>query len=176
MSRIAKQPVAIPTGVEIQLEGSRIVVKGSGGELSLTIHHTVVVARDNDCLTFAPQRAASSWAMAGTTRVLVNNMIIGVTQGFKKQLRLSGVGYRAKVAGKVLHLTIGYSHPVEFSLPEDVVAETPSQTDIVLKSIDKQKVGQVAAEIRAFRPPEPYKGKGISYADERIRRKEAKKK
>jgi len=120
--------------------------------------------------------AKDAWALAGTTRALVNNMVIGVSTGFQKKLELNGVGYRAKAAGKTLNLTLGFSHPVDYELPEGVTAETPSQTEIVLKGADKQLIGQVAAEIRAFRPPEPYKGKGIRYSDEYVRRKEAKKK
>ncbi len=176
MSRVAKNPVVIPTGVDVKLEGQQVTVKGGVGSLSLDLHAEVEVKQEDGKLTFAPVAGADSWAMAGTTRALLNNMIVGVSQGFEKKLLLNGVGYRAKAAGKVLNLTLGFSHPVNYTLPDGVTAETPSQTEIVLKGVDKQQVGQVAAEVRAFRPPEPYKGKGVRYADEHVRRKEAKKK
>ncbi|WP_458526017.1 50S ribosomal protein L6 [Onishia taeanensis] len=176
MSRVAKYPVKLPSGVEVKLDGHQLTVKGGQGELAMTVHDQVVIGQEEGQLTFAPSESAKSWAMAGTTRALVQNMVTGVTEGFTKSLEINGVGYRAQASGKTLNLTLGFSHPVEYQLPEGVVAETPKNTTIVLKSADKQRLGQVAAEIRAFRPPEPYKGKGIRYGDEQIRRKEAKKK
>ena len=177
MSRIANEPVNIPSGVEVQVNTNEISVKGSKTALSMTIHGGVEVIHTDNILTFSPKDdSKGSDAMAGTTRALVNNMVVGVSQGFEKKLQLVGVGYRAQLQGKKLNLSLGFSHPVEFLLPEGVSAETPSQTDIVLKSADKQLLGLVAAKIRAFRPPEPYKGKGVRYADEHVHRKEAKKK
>ena len=177
MSRIANSPVELPSGVDIKLEGQDITVKGSKGSLSLAVSQHVEVKQDDKVLKFsAKDGAKKSVALAGTTRALVSNMVFGVSQGFEKKLILNGVGYRTKIAGKTLNLVLGFSHDVNYELPEGVTAETPSQTEIVLKSADKQLLGQVAAEIRAFRPPEPYKGKGVRYADEYVRRKEAKKK
>ncbi len=177
MSRIAKAPVTVPAGVEIKVSDSTITVKGKQGSLELDLHSSVVVKHEENVLNFAPKDGAKqSNALAGTFRSLVNNMVTGVTQGFEKKLILQGVGYRAKASGKTLNLTLGFSHPVDYELPEGVTAETPSQTEIVIKGVDKQQVGQVAAEIRGYRPPEPYKGKGVRYADENVRRKEAKKK
>jgi large subunit ribosomal protein L6 len=177
MSRVANSPVEIPKGVEVALSGQQIKVKGGKGELALTINDTVEVKQEENLLTFAARSGGkASDAMAGTTRALINNMVVGVTSGFEKKLQLNGVGYRAAAKGKVLNLTLGFSHPVNYELPEGVTAVTPSQTEIVLSGIDKQLVGQAAAEVRAFRPPEPYKGKGVRYADEYVRRKEAKKK
>ncbi|SDO84430.1 LSU ribosomal protein L6P [Halomonas shengliensis] len=176
MSRVAKYPVKVPAGVEIKLDGDQLTAKGGQGTLSLTIHPDVVVAQEEGQLTFAPSESAKSWAMAGTTRALVQNVVTGVSEGFTKSLEIIGVGYRAQAKGQTLNLSLGFSHPVEYTLPEGVTAETPKNTQIVLKSADKQRLGQVAAEIRAFRPPEPYKGKGVRYADEQVRRKEAKKK
>lgn len=177
MSRVAKSPVEIPAGVEIKLNGQHISIKGGKGQLELSIHSNVEVKQEENVLTFeARDGAKHSRALAGTTRALVNNMVTGVTAGFEKKLQLVGVGYRAQSKGKSLNLNLGFSHPVDYSLPEGVTAETPSQTEILIKGIDKQLVGQVAAEIREFRRPEPYKGKGVRYADEHVRRKEAKKK
>ena len=177
MSRVAKNPVLVPKGVEVTLSGNAVTVKGSKGSLELAVHESVEVSRDGDSLSFAPRTsAAGADALAGTTRVLVDNMVIGVTGGFERKLQLIGVGYRAAAKGKTLALTLGFSHPIEYELPEGISAETPIQTEIVLKGADKQLLGQVAAEIRSFRPPEPYKGKGVRYADEKVRRKEAKKK
>ncbi|MFK0570038.1 50S ribosomal protein L6 [Endozoicomonas sp.] len=177
MSRVAKSPVAIPAGVEIKHNGQNLVIKGSKGQLELSVHANVEVAQEENVLTFAPRDGAKySRALAGTTRALVNNMVTGVTAGFEKKLQLVGVGYRAMAKGTTLTLNLGFSHPVEYALPAGVTAETPTQTEILVKGIDKQLVGQVAAEIREFRRPEPYKGKGVRYADERVRRKEAKKK
>lgn len=177
MSRVAKAPVAIPAGVEVKLNGQEITVKGAKGELSRVLNDAVVVAQEENNLTFAPvEGVAKANAQAGTARALVNNMVVGVTQGFTKKLMLKGVGYRAAVKGNAVNLTLGFSHPVEHALPEGVKAECPSQTEIVLTGCDKQLVGQVAADIRSYREPEPYKGKGVRYADEHVRTKEAKKK
>jgi len=177
MSRVAKAPVAIPAGVEVKLAGDKISIKGKQGQLDLDVHTSVAISQEENVLTFAPKTSdKTANAMAGTFRALVNNMVKGVTEGFEKKLILQGVGYRAKASGNTLNLSLGFSHPVDYELPEGVKAETPSQTEVVIKGIDKQQVGQVAAEIRAYRPPEPYKGKGVRYADENVRRKEAKKK
>lgn len=177
MSRIAKNPIAVPSGVEINLAANQLLVKGGKGELSMAINPAVEVKFEDGQLTFAPAgEAENGWAQAGTARAVANNLVRGVTEGFEKKLQLVGVGYRAQAQGKKLNLSLGFSHPVEYELPEGITAETPSQTEIVIKGIDKQRVGQVSAEIRAYRPPEPYKGKGVRYADEYVRRKEAKKK
>ena len=176
MSRVAKYPVKLPNGVEAKLDGDKLTVKGSKGQLELTVHQDVVISMEEGQMTFAPSETAKNWAMVGTTRALVNNMVSGVSEGFTKSLEINGVGYRAQAKGQTINLTLGFSHPVDYQLPEGVLAETPKNTVIVLKSADKQKLGQVAAEIRAFCPPEPYKGKGVRYADEQVRRKEAKKK
>jgi len=177
MSRIAKKPVVIPAGVEIKLAGQALTTKGKNGQLSLELHPSVAVEQAEGQLLFAPRDGAKqSMALAGTARALVNNMVVGVTEGFSKTLNLQGVGYRAQAKGKVLNLTLGFSHPIDYELPQGVTAETPNNTTIVVSGADKQRVGQVAAEIRAFRPPEPYKGKGVRYVDEYVRRKEAKKK
>lgn len=177
MSRVAKAPVTIPAGVEVTLNGQELSIKGGKGSLVRSIHAGVEVTKEDNVLKFAPRDGiAGADAQAGTARALVNNMVVGVTQGFERKLQLVGVGYRAQAKGSVLSLALGFSHPVEYELPEGVTAETPSQTDILIKGIDKQVVGQVAAEIRDFRRPEPYKGKGVRYADEVVRRKEAKKK
>jgi len=175
MSRIAKKPVELPAGIEIKLDGQLISVKGGKGETELNIHSSVKVTEENNTLVFSAVNS-SAWAMAGTMRSLVNNMIVGTSEGFEKKLELVGVGYRAKAQGDVLNLTLGFSHPVNYQLPEGVTVETPVQTEIIVRGMDKQKVGQVAAEIRAYRPPEPYKGKGVKYAGELIIRKQAKKK
>ena len=176
MSRIAKKPIEVPAGVEVAVEGDRIKVKGPKGALEQQLHEAVAVSRDDKVLSFSPAREGQGWAMVGTMRSLVNNMITGVSQGFEKKLELVGVGYRAQAQGKSLNLSLGFSHPVVFEVPDGVTVETPSQTEIVVRGCDKQQVGQVAAKIRAYRPPEPYKGKGVKYADEVIVRKEAKKK
>ena len=175
MSRVAKSPVEIPGGVTVKIDGDKLSVKGSKGSMDLVLTQGVEVKQEDNVLNFAA-KTDKDWAMAGTTRALVNNMVIGCNEGFEKKLQLVGVGYRAKASGKTLNLTLGFSHPVDYQLPEGITAETPSQTEIVIKGCDKQVVGQVASEIRAFRPPEPYKGKGVRYADEYVRRKEAKKK
>ena len=175
MSRVAKAPVAIPAGVEVKLAADKISVKGKQGQLELDVHSAVEIKQEENVLTFAPKAGdKQSNALAGTFRALVNNMVTGVSVGFEKKLVLQGVGYRAKAAGKTLNLSLGFSHPVDYELPEGVTAETPSQTEVVIKGIDKQVVGQVAAEIRGYRPPEPYKGKGIAYEGEVIRRKAGK--
>ena len=177
MSRVANNPVVLPSGVDVTISGQSVSVKGTGGSLSHQVHPAVEVIQEDQVIKFAPRKGeANSDALSGTTRALVNNMVVGVSQGFEKKLQLVGVGYRAQVQGKNLNLTLGFSHPVEFPVPEGITIETPSQTEILVKGIDKQKVGQVAANIRAYRPPEPYKGKGVKYADEHIVRKEAKKK
>ncbi|MFB0989073.1 MAG: 50S ribosomal protein L6 [Gammaproteobacteria bacterium] len=177
MSRVANSPVEIPKGVETNVSDTEILVKGSKGNLRLELHNSVAVARDGEILSIsAKDGSRQANAMAGTFRSLINNMMLGVSVGFVKKLELQGVGYRAKAEGKKINITVGYSHPINYQLPEGVSADTPSQTEIVISGADKQLVGQVAAEIRDFRPPEPYKGKGIRYADERVFRKEAKKK
>lgn len=177
MSRIAKNPITVPSGVEVNLADGEIKVKGSKGELTMAVNAAVEVKLEDGQLTFAPlSDAENGWAQAGTARAVASNLVVGVTEGFEKKLQLVGVGYRAQAQGKKLNLSLGFSHPVEYELPEGISAETPSQTEIVIRGIDKQAVGQVSAEIRAFRPPEPYKGKGVRYVDEYVRRKEAKKK
>ncbi len=177
MSRIAKYPVVLPKGVEFSLSGTLVTLKGAKGSLSMELNSEVELTQEENMIT-AKARSGSrfSTAIAGTTRALLANMVQGVTDGFEKKLELVGVGYRALCEGKKLNLTLGFSHPVSFSVPEGITIETPSQTEIVVRGTDKQKVGQVAAEIRRFRPPEPYKGKGVRYADERVSLKEAKKK
>ncbi|CAJ0991558.1 50S ribosomal protein L6 [Sodalis praecaptivus] len=177
MSRVAKAPVVIPAGVEVKLNGQDISIKGKNGELTRTIHEAVDVQHADNQLTFAPREGHDNgWALAGTTRALLNGMVIGVTNGFTKKLQLVGVGYRAAVKGNVVNLSLGFSHPIDHQLPAGITAECPSQTEIVLKGADKQTIGQVAADLRAYRRPEPYKGKGVRYADEVVRTKEAKKK
>ena len=175
MSRVAKAPVELPKGVEASIAGQLLTVKGSKGSLTQEIHESVEVTNEDNALQFKPA-SDEAWAMAGTMRALASNMVIGVSEGFEKKLELVGVGYRAKAQGNQLDLTLGFSHPVVYEVPEGLTVETPSNTEILVKGIDKQKVGQVAAKIRGYRPPEPYKGKGVRYADERIIRKEAKKK
>ena len=181
MSRVAKAPIEIPAGIEVSLKDSLMTVKGKLGQMQMNFHPLVTVANTDNVLTFAITKVdkkdeKKAWAQAGTVRANTANLIQGVSEGWIKKLTLIGVGYRAKSMGKVLDLTLGFSHPVQYALPEGITAETPSQTEIVVKGMDKQKVGQVAAEIRAFRPPEPYKGKGVRYTDEYVFRKEAKKK
>ncbi len=177
MSRIANSPVELPSGVEVNIANGLVSVKGSNGSLNLQLHDLVdIVNEDNQLKLSAKKESKEAVAMTGTFRSLVNNMVVGVSAGFEKKLQLIGVGYRAKAEGKSVNLVVGYSHPIDYKLPEGVTADTPTQTEIVIKGADKQQVGQVAAEIREFRPPEPYKGKGIRYADEHVFRKEAKKK
>lgn len=177
MSRVAKAPVAIPAGVEVTLNGQDIKVKGPVGELSRTIHNEVVISQeDGNLVTNVAAESRTAWAQAGTARALINNMIIGVSKGYERKLILNGVGYRAKASGQVLNLSLGFSHPIDHTIPKGITVETPSQTEVVLKGADKQVIGQVAANIRSYRKPEPYKGKGIRYDNEVVRRKEAKKK
>jgi large subunit ribosomal protein L6 len=177
MSRIAKYPVVVPSGVEVALDGGTISVKGPLGTLTQSLSPKVEVTRQDTQLVFrVTDDSRHAKAMSGTLRALVANMVHGVSKGFERKLTLVGVGYRAQAQGDTLNLTLGFSHPVAYKLPQGVKAETPTQTEIVLKGVDKQKVGQVAAEIRAYRPPEPYKGKGVRYADEVIVLKETKKK
>ena len=177
MSRIAKEPVELPKGVEFNLSGTTVTLKGSKGSLSMDLHSEIELSQEDNVLQ-VKARSGSRFAvaMSGTTRALLANMAHGVTEGFEKKLELVGVGYRASMQGNKLNLTLGFSHPVNYAIPEGVTVETPSQTEVIIKGSDKQKVGQVAAEIRHFRPPEPYKGKGVRYAGERIVMKEAKKK
>jgi large subunit ribosomal protein L6 len=176
MSRVAKNPIEIVDGVTVNFNNGCLDVKGKVGELKFDLPKTVSLeVSDNSISVKYDEKNQQSVALAGTTRALVNNMITGVSQGFEKKLELKGVGYRAKASGKLLELTLGFSHPVKYQLPDEVQVETPSQTEVVLKSHNKQILGQAAAEIRAFRPPEPYKGKGVRYSDENVRRKEAKK-
>ncbi len=176
MSRVANNPVTLPSGVEIKLDGQRVSVKGAKGTLELDIHPTVEIVEEEGSYTFAPRtNEKAARALAGTMRALVNNMVLGVSEGFEKKLLLQGVGYRAQAQGKQLTMRLGFSHEVEYQLPDGIEVQTPTQTEIVVSGISKQLVGQVSAEIRSFRPPEPYKGKGVRYADERVRIKEAKK-
>jgi large subunit ribosomal protein L6 len=177
MSRIAKNPVAVPKGVEVQLAGQSISIKGPKGSLKYDVHPLVRVTQTDGQLRF--ERSGDSTiarAVSGTMRALVNNMVAGVTAGFEKKLTIIGVGFRAAVQGKKVNLTLGYSHPIVYAIPDGITVEAPDQTNLVVRGADKQLVGQVAAEIRGFRPPEPYKGKGVRYVDEQIVRKEAKKK
>jgi large subunit ribosomal protein L6 len=175
MSRIAKAPITVAKGVDVKIDGQQVTVKGGKGTMTLDIHPTVSVKLEDGVLTVTPADD-SAWAMAGTMRSLLSNMVHGCGEGFQRKLQLVGVGYRAQAKGKVLNLSLGYSHPIDYEVPEGITVETPSQTEVVVSGADKQVVGQVASEIRGFRPPEPYKGKGVRYADERIIRKEAKKK
>ena len=177
MSRVANNPIEIPKGIEVNINGQEITVKGSKATLTHHIHDAVKVTKEENILKIAPlEKIENADAFAGTTRALLNNMVVGLNHGFEKKLTLIGVGYRAQVQGKKLSLALGFSHPVNYSIPDEITIETPSQTEIIIKGVDKQKVGQVAAEIRAYRPPEPYKGKGVRYADEEVIRKEGKKK
>ena len=176
MSRVAKKPVEVPGGVEVKLSGSQVSIKGSMGNLTLDLHADIQVEQEDGTLRVKVRREEQSViAIAGTTRALLVNMIEGVTAGFERKLELRGVGYRAAIQGNMLKLTLGFSHPVIYSVPDGITVEAPSLTEIVVKGADKQQVGQTAAEIRACRPPEPYKGKGVRYADERVVIKEAKK-
>ena len=179
MSRIAKNPITLPQGVNVEIKGQSIKVKGAKGELEAIVHPAVKVVQNDNALTFSLQSnidARQGWMFAGTWRSLINNMVIGVDQGYTLKLVLVGVGYRASLQGKALNLVLGLSHPVIFTVPEGVTVEVPTQTEIVLKGIDKHLMGQTAAKIRAYRPPEPYKGKGIRFADEQIKLKDVKKK
>ncbi len=177
MSRIAKAPVTVPSGVEVKLEANNMTVKGKNGQLSFNFNHQInIVMNDNVINMQWDKDDKKATAQAGTARAIVSNMITGVSSGFEKKLALIGVGYRAQAKDNVLNLSLGFSHPVDFQVPAGITVETPSQTDIIIRGSDKQLVGQVAAKIRAVRPPEPYKGKGVRYADENVVRKEAKKK
>ena len=177
MSRIGKKPVSVPSGVTANVEGQTVKVKGPKGALQLVVHDDVSVAMDKTAIKVEPRseskRARSQW---GTARTLVNNLVVGVTQGFSQKLEINGVGYRAAVQGKQLNLQLGYSHDINYPIPQGIAIATPKPTEIVITGVDKQQVGQVAAEIRSFRGPEPYKGKGVKYAGEYIFRKEGKKK
>lgn len=173
--RLVRKPVGIPKGVDVKLDGQKLTIKGKTGELTLDVHPTVSVEQNDDGLQFAP-KSNDARAMSGTMKSLANNMVMGVSEGFTKKLELVGVGYRVQAQGNKLNLSLGFSHPVVYDVPATMKVETPSQTEIVLSGADKQQLGQVAAEIRAWRPPEPYKGKGVKYSDEQIVRKEAKKK
>jgi large subunit ribosomal protein L6 len=177
MSRIGKAAVQVPKGVNVTMTGRDVTVKGPKGSLSWSVHPYVEVDIDGAVVATRPANDSDSqWAMVGTTRALLNNMVQGVSSGFERKLNLVGVGYRAQAKGKVLNLSLGFSHPIDFPVPDGIEIETPSPTEIVVRGIDKQQVGQVSAVIRGFRPPEPYKGKGVRYADEQVLRKEAKKK
>ena len=177
MSRVAKSPVAIPAGVTVTINGQDVQVKGAKGELSTLLHDLVAVAQEGTELKLSPREdSQAAWMQAGTARAVLNNLVIGVSAGFERRLQLIGVGYKAAAKGKVLNLALGFSHPVDYNLPEGVTAETPTPTEIILKSVNKQLLGQAAANVRAYRPPEPYKGKGVRYVGENVLRKEAKKK
>lgn len=177
MSRIAKYPVEVPKGVEVKLADGLLSIKGPKGRMEYAVHPKVTLSQEGQQLKVAAADETSfSKAMSGTTRAQVNNMVLGVTRGFEKRMTIIGVGYRAAVQGKSLNLTLGFSHPVAYPIPEGITIECPDQTNIVVKGADKQMVGQVAAEIRAYRSPEPYKGKGVRYTDEHVVKKEAKKK
>ncbi len=177
MSRVANNPVQLPKGVEAKFSATEISVKGSKGNLEMALHDAVEVSKEGDTLRVtAKNESRQAVALSGTFRALINNMVTGVSEGFQKKLQLQGVGYRAKAQGNILNILVGYSHPIDFEVPKGVTAETPTPTEIVISGADKQLVGEVAAKIREFRPPEPYKGKGIRYLDEHVYRKEAKKK
>ncbi len=177
MSRIGKMPVVVPAGVDVALKADQISVKGTGGSLQLTLNKLVHITSDAGKLSFVPANdSRDANAMSGTMRQLVNNMVVGVSKGFERKLNLVGVGYKALAQGAKLNLTVGYSHPVNMDMPDGITVATPTPTEIVIKGADRQRVGQIAAEIRAVRPPEPYKGKGIRYSDEKITIKETKKK
>ena len=177
MSRVAKMPVTVPAGVDVTMNEQHISVKGAGGQLSIANNALVKVVRQGETMTFEPaNESREANAMSGTLRQLVNNMVVGVTKGFEKKLSLVGVGYKAAAQGAKLNLAVAYSHPVNIDMPSGIKVETPTPTEVIIKGADRQRVGQIAAEIRAVRPPEPYKGKGIRYSDEKITIKETKKK
>ena len=177
MSRVAKAPVALPNGTSVTLNGQQVEVKGSKGTLTLRLHDLVELKQEDGILAIAPKaESKDAWMQAGTARAVLNNLVKGVSEGFERKLQLIGVGYKAAVKGNIVNLNLGFSHPIDYTLPEGVTAETPTATEIVLKSADKARLGQVAADIRGYRPPEPYKGKGVRYSDEVVLRKEAKKK
>ena len=176
MSRIANNPIAVPQGVEVGVNGQTVEIKGHKGVLLHDLHALVgIKVADGEIKIFAREKSKQATAQAGTARAVLSNMVSGVSAGFERKLQIIGVGYRAEVKGKTLDLSLGFSHPVEYPIPDDISVETPSQTELVIKGINKQRVGQVASEIRAYRPPEPYKGKGVRYFDEYVLRKEAKK-
>ena len=176
MSRIANNPITVPESVEVDVNGAQVRIKGSKGELMHTLHSLVQLDREDNLLKFSAKGdTKSARALAGTTRAILQNMVTGVTDGFEIKLEITGVGYRAQANQGSINLTLGFSHPVDIDIPDGITVETPSQTQIIVRGSDKQKVGQVAANIRSYRPPEPYKGKGVRYADEQILRKEAKK-
>ena len=176
MSRVAKRPVPLPQGVTATVTPNLVTIKGAKGSLSIAVTHGVSVAQEGKNLQVSYTDAVGAAALAGATRAHLANVVTGVTAGYEKKLELVGVGYRAAVQGKALNLTLGFSHPVVFNIPEGITIEAPTQTEVVVKGIDRQRVGQVAAEIRSIRPPEPYKGKGVKYSDEKIALKEGKKK
>ena len=177
MSRRAKKPIEVPNGVEFSINGSEVSAKGPRGYLAMTLHDAVSLTREDNVLTVSPKDARqSSLAVTGTMRSVISNIVEGVANGFEKKLQLVGVGYRAQLQGKQLNLSLGLSHTIHYQVPEGIEIEIPIATEIIVRGCDKQKVGQVCAEIRAYRPPEPYKGKGVKYADEQIVRKDAKKK
>ena len=176
MSRVANSPINVPDTVNVSINDDVVVVKGNKGELDFSLPSSISIDIKDDVININyNSENQESVALAGTTRSILNNMVVGVSEGFEKKLELIGVGYRAKASGKLLELTLGFSHPIKYQLPDDVDVETPSQTEVILRSHNKQILGQAAAEIRAFRPPEPYKGKGVRYSDEQVKRKEAKK-
>ena len=177
MSRIAKATITVPVGISIEISGQSVQVKGAKGNLSWNVHPLVTVTNQENILKVAPidETSKEAWAQAGTTRALLNNMVVGCSAGFERKMALIGVGYRAQAQGKTLNLSLGFSHPVNYQVPEGINIATPTQTEILVSGADKQQVGQVASEIRAFRPPEPYKGKGVRYANEQVLRKETKK-
>jgi len=177
MSRVGKMPVVVPAGVDVTIAPEQISVKGTGGHLHIANNALVNIQKDAANITFLPaNESREANAMSGTMRQLVNNMVVGVTKGFEKKLSLVGVGYKAAAQGAKLNLAVGYSHPVNIDMPSGIKVETPTPTEVIIKGADRQRVGQIAAEIRAVRPPEPYKGKGIRYSDEKITIKETKKK
>lgn len=177
MSRVAKKEITVPSGVQIAVNDGEVTVKGGKGSLSLALNKMVRVASEGGAVRVQPvQETSEQWMMAGTYRALINNMVVGVSTGFSRKLEMVGVGYRAQAKGDVLSLSLGFSHPLDYQAPAGITITTPSQTEIIVSGCDKQKVGQVAAEIRAYRPPEPYKGKGVKYSDEIVVRKETKKK
>ncbi len=176
MSRVGNKPIEVPSGVEVKTDGHRITAKGPKGELQWALPSNVALETGDGVIQVkAAQETPRIRSLAGTSRAVINNMVIGVSTGYERKLEINGIGYRAQVKGNTLNLSLGFSHPVDFDVPDGITIETPSQTEILIKGIDKQKVGQVAANIRKFRPPEPYKGKGVRYANEHVRRKEAKK-
>lgn len=178
MSRVAKKIIPLPNGVEVSINGNKVSVKGAKGSSELVLHHAVGLKQEDGNLVIVPDldKTKGSYAIAGTMRSLVNNMVVGVSQGFERKLILVGVGYRAQAQGQTLNLSLGFSHPVVYEMPQGITCETPAPTEVVIKGIDKQMVGEVAAKIRAYRPPEPYKGKGVRYSDEIVLLKEVKKK